>query len=103
VKVLPPCGLGTLAAVIERLAAVVGTDSGPRHLAAALGVPSFAWFGSSHPQVWNPPGARHGFWWSDLPCHGCGRTICPHWNCLPALDAPLASRLVLDHLARHAA
>lgn len=101
-RVLPPCDLGTLAAVIERLSGVVGTDSGPRHLAAALGVPSFAWFGSSDPDIWNPPGAQHGFWWSELSCRGCGRTSCPHWNCLPSLDAPLAARLVLDHLARHA-
>jgi ADP-heptose:LPS heptosyltransferase len=101
-RVLPPGDLGTLAGVIERLSGVVGTDSGPRHLAAALGVPSFAWFGSSHPGIWNPPGAQHGFWWSDLPCRGCGRTSCPHWNCLPSLDAPLAARLVVDHLARHA-
>ncbi len=102
-KVLEPCGLGTLAAVIERLAAVVGTDSGPRHLAAALGVPSFAWFGSSHPEVWTAPGGRQAHWWSDLPCRGCGRTVCPHWNCLPALEPALAARLVLEHLARHGA
>jgi ADP-heptose:LPS heptosyltransferase len=102
-RALSPRDVGTLAAVIARLAAVVGTDSGPRHLAAALGVPSFAWFGSSHPEIWNPPGEAHGLWWTDLPCRGCGRTHCPHWNCLPGLDAPRAARLVLEHLARHAA
>lgn len=101
IRLLPPCDVGTLAAVIERLGAVVGTDSGPRHLAAALGLPTFGWFGPTHPDTWNPAGPRHGFWWTDLPCRGCDRTECPHWNCLPALEPATAARLVLAHLERH--
>ena len=99
---LPPCDVPTLAAVIARLAAVVGTDSGPRHLAAALGIPTFAWFGPTHPDTWSPPGDRHGFWWTDLPCRGCDRTECPHWNCLPNLSPARAAELVLAHLETHA-
>jgi ADP-heptose:LPS heptosyltransferase len=102
VAVLPPCGTGALAGVISQLRAVVGTDSGPRHLAAALGVPSFAWFGPTHPDTWNPPGEQHGFWRTDLPCRACDRTKCPHWNCLPSLSSARASELVLAHLERHA-
>jgi ADP-heptose:LPS heptosyltransferase len=101
VAVLPDCGTGALAAVIAELRAVVGTDSGPRHLAAALGVPSFAWFGPTHPDTWNPPGAAHGHWRTALPCRGCDRTRCPHWNCLPGLAPEAGARLVLDHLERH--
>jgi ADP-heptose:LPS heptosyltransferase len=101
VAALPPCDVAVLAAVIERLAAVVGTDSGPRHLAAALGVPTFAWFGPTHPDTWNPPGDQHGFVRSDLPCRACDRTQCPHWNCMPGLEPEGVSRSVIDHLARH--
>jgi ADP-heptose:LPS heptosyltransferase len=100
-RALPACEVGTLAAVIERLGAVVGTDSGPRHLAAALGVPTFGWFGPTHPDTWNPPGERHGFWRTSLPCRGCDRTQCPHWNCLPALAPAEAASLVLAHLERY--
>ena len=102
VRVLPPCGVAALAAVIARLRAVVGTDSGPRHLAAALGVPSFAWFGPTHPDTWNPPGEEHGYWRTDLPCRACDRTACPHWNCLPSLSPETGSAHVLAHLGRHA-
>ena len=98
---LPSCGVGDLAAVIHELAAVVGTDSGPRHLAAALGVPTFAWFGPTHPDTWSAPFASHGFWRTDLPCRGCDRTACPHWNCMPSLRVAAATRLVLEHLERH--
>ena len=98
---LPPCGIGELMAVIEQLAAVVGTDSGPKHLAAALGVPTFTWYGPTHPDTWSPPGAMHGAWWTPLPCRGCDRTRCPHWNCMPGLTAERAAKLVLEHLERH--
>jgi ADP-heptose:LPS heptosyltransferase len=101
VRVLPPCGVGPLAAVVARLRAVVGTDSGPRHLAAALGVPSFACFGPTHPDTWNPPGEEHGYWRTELPCRACDRTACPHWNCLPSLAPEAGSALVLAHLGRH--
>jgi ADP-heptose:LPS heptosyltransferase len=100
-RVLPPCDVAALAAVIERCAAVAGTDSGPRHLAAALGVPTYAWFGPTHPDNWNPPGESHGYWFTDLPCRGCDRTVCPHWNCLPSLAPERASARVLEHLERH--
>ena len=101
VRALPPCDVPVLAAVIERLSAVVGTDSGPRHLAAALGVPSFAWFGPTHPDTWNPPGELHGFIRTELPCRACDRTSCPHWICMPGLEPDAVSARVLDHLARH--
>jgi ADP-heptose:LPS heptosyltransferase len=100
---LPPCGVETLAGVVARLGAVVGTDSGPRHLAAALDVPTYAWFGPTHPDAWQPAGERHGFWFTGLPCGGCDRTACPHWSCMPSLAPEEASRRVLAHLDRQAA
>ena len=101
VAVLPPCGVPELASVIRRLGAVVGTDAGPIHLAGACGVPTFAWFGPTHPETWTPPGERHAHWWTSLPCRGCDRTVCPHWNCMPELTAPDAAARVLSHLERH--
>lgn len=102
VAVLPECGVGAMTASLAPLAALVGTDSGPRHVAAALGLATFSWFGPTHPDTWQPPGERHGFWRSPLPCAGCDRTRCPHWNCLPGLGGARAADLVLAHLGRHA-
>ena len=101
VRVLPPCGVGELTAVIARLGAVVGTDSGPKHVAAALGVPTYSWYGPTHPDTWSPPGVAHAFWWTPLPCRGCDLTHCPHWNCMPALAEADAARRVIEHLERH--
>jgi ADP-heptose:LPS heptosyltransferase len=101
VRALPPCDVAELAAVIERLGAVVGTDSGPRHLAVALGVPSYAWFGPTHPDTWSPPQGPHAYWRTDLPCRACDRTACPHWSCMPSLDPGTALANVLEHLEGH--
>ena len=86
---------------IARLGGVVGTDSGPRHVAAALGVPTFAWFGPTNPDNWTPPGAEHRVWWTSLPCRGCNRTACPHWNCMPSLDPDHAAEMASAHFTRH--
>jgi len=102
IATLPVCDVATLAALVARLGAVVGTDSGPRHLAAAFGVPTFTWFGPALPEIWTPPGEQHGYWFTALPCRGCNRTACPHWNCLPELSPTRAVELVLGHLDRHA-
>jgi ADP-heptose:LPS heptosyltransferase len=98
VRVLPPCDVAGLAGAIAHLGAVVGTDSGPRHLAAALDVPTYAWFGPTHPDTWQPPGDLHGFWRAPVPCAGCDRTRCPHWICMPSLTADEAARRILEHL-----
>ena len=100
VRVMPPCDVAGLAGAIAHLGAVVGTDSGPRHLAAALGVPTYAWFGPTHPDTWQPPGEAHGFWRAPVPCAGCDRTRCPHWICMPGLTPAEAARRVIDHLDR---
>jgi ADP-heptose:LPS heptosyltransferase len=99
--VLPPCGVGTLAAVVARLGAVIGNDSGPMHIAAAFGVPTFAWFGPTHPDTWTAPAPRHAVWRSSVPCRACDRTVCAHWNCLPELAPERAAELVGEHLRRH--
>jgi ADP-heptose:LPS heptosyltransferase len=47
--------LGTCAAVIDGLDALLTTDSGPAHLAYAVGTPSVTVFVASDPQRWGPP------------------------------------------------
>jgi len=92
--------VAALTGAIAPLRALVGTDSGPRHLAIAFGLPTYTWFGPAHPLAWTPPDdPRHGYWRTSLPCRACERTVCPHWNCLPALAPEAAAGLVLKHLA----
>jgi len=47
-----------LAAVLQRCALFVGNDSGITHLAAAVGTPTVALFGSASNPIWEPHGER---------------------------------------------
>ncbi|MBI5168878.1 MAG: glycosyltransferase family 9 protein [Candidatus Eisenbacteria bacterium] len=102
-RVLPPCGVAELAAVVQRLRAVVGTNSGPQHMAGAFDVASFAFFGPLHPDTWSPRGPRHAYWRTDVPCRACDRTECAHWHCMTRISPGEAADRVLEHLRSHEA
>ncbi len=51
-----PPSVCCLAALLERAAVYLGNDSGPSHLAAAVGVPTVVLFGPSNPRTWAPRG-----------------------------------------------
>lgn len=50
----PEVGLRQMAALLARSAAVVGIDTGPLHVAAALGVPWVGLYGASNPALIGP-------------------------------------------------
>jgi ADP-heptose:LPS heptosyltransferase len=103
IRLLPPGSVEDMICAVRRLAALVGTDSGPRHIAAAFGVPTYTWFGPVEPATWTLPSELHGYWQTDLPCRACGRTTCPHWSCMASLDPDEAADRVLAHLHTHVA
>jgi lipopolysaccharide heptosyltransferase I len=55
----PPTGLRLLAAILRRAAAFVGADTGPMHLAWAVGCPVTALFGPTDPRLNAPLGEGH--------------------------------------------
>jgi heptosyltransferase-1 len=60
-----------LAGVLARAACVVGIDTGPIHVAAALGVPCVVLFGSSDPARTAPSGEGHTVLYRALDCQPC--------------------------------
>jgi heptosyltransferase-1 len=54
------CNVTGLIALMRRMTALVGGDSGPTHLAASLGIPLVALFGPTNPERNGPrgPGAK---------------------------------------------
>jgi ADP-heptose:LPS heptosyltransferase len=50
--------LSRVAALLSLARAAVGNDSGPTHLAAAVGCPTVALFGATDPAVWAPIGSH---------------------------------------------
>jgi heptosyltransferase II len=79
-----PMDLGTAKACIRRCRLMISTDSGPRHVAAALGLPVVTLFGPILP-IWSDnPTQRAVSLVADLDCIGCGKRVCPlgHHRCM---------------------
>jgi heptosyltransferase III len=65
------------AAATSSAALFLGHDSGPAHLAAAIGVPCVAIFGARNlPRVWFPYGSRHRVIYHQTDCAGCRLETC---------------------------
>ena len=70
-------GLGTLKAVIRRLALLVTGDSGPRHFAAAFNVPTVTLFGPTD-ERWSETNRSDEIKMvRDLDCRPCMLRVCP--------------------------
>lgn len=55
-KVLTGVGLGTYAALLQDAALMISNDTGPGHIAAAVGTPLVSVLGPSDPVLWRPWG-----------------------------------------------
>ena len=82
-RVLDVAGLDllTIAAVLERLDLFVTGDTGPMHLAQAVGTPIVAVFGPSDPKRYEPRGLHDVVVRIDLPCSPCNRIRRPPERC----------------------
>jgi ADP-heptose:LPS heptosyltransferase len=87
-------GIGMYAALIAGARLMLGVDSGPLHLAVALGTPSVRLYGPIDPGVFGPWGSpeRHVALASGLACAPCGQLDFPlvelPWHPCMALLAP---------------
>jgi ADP-heptose:LPS heptosyltransferase len=83
-RVVDACGdvtLPELAAVLDRLDVLLTGDTGPMHLATAVGTPTVALFGPSDPRRYGPRSAAADVIRIDLPCAPCGQVRLPPERC----------------------
>jgi ADP-heptose:LPS heptosyltransferase len=100
-----------LAALLEQLDVLVTGDTGPMHLAAAVGTPVVAIFGPSDPVRYAPAGPADRVVRAGLPCSPCNRIRMPPAHCVghipecltsvPASQVYDAVVSSLEHSARH--
>jgi lipopolysaccharide heptosyltransferase I len=74
--------LRELVALLERADLVVANDSGPMHIAAALGRPLVTMFGPTNPLRTGPYGRMDSVVRLDIPCSPCYSRRCSHQSCL---------------------
>jgi lipopolysaccharide heptosyltransferase II len=79
--------LGELAALIARTKVLISNNSGPVHIASALGTPVVDLYALTNPQhtPWQTP---HRVLHHDVPCRWCYRSVCPegHHACLTGVS-----------------
>ena len=92
--------LPMLAEIYKCARAVITTDSGPMHLAAAVGTPVIALFGPTDPARTGPYGKGHTVIRADLPCSPCLLKKCPTKECMKEIT-PEQVYAVLENQIRH--
>ncbi len=92
------------AAIISHLEVLVCNNSGPLHLATALGVPTVSFMGPTNAAQWWPLGGFNiVLRAAGLDCLGCKKGICPKGTneCLTEIDAAQAFDQVSGLLAQN--
>jgi heptosyltransferase-2 len=84
--------LRELAALLSTCRVLLTNDTGPMHLAAAVGTPVVVPFGSTDPSLTGPglPGSStHALLRASVPCAPCFRRVCPiDFRCMKAVGVP---------------
>ena len=85
--------LRELCAALKACELVITNDTGPMHVAAAVGTPVIVPFGSTSPELTGPglPGdARHQLIKSPVPCSPCFRRECPiDFRCMNSITVEM--------------
>ncbi|MBI3355168.1 MAG: glycosyltransferase family 9 protein, partial [Nitrospirae bacterium] len=96
--------LGCLPALLSKAALMITNDSGPMHVAAALGTPVLALFGPTSAVRTGPYGDGHRVLTEQVPCSPCFSRVCrhsPEMECLhlitPTDVVEAARRLLTTH------
>lgn len=97
--------LGHLPALLSNATAMITNDSGPMHIAAALGVPVIAIFGPTSAARTGPYGDGHQVLTSRIPCSPCFSRVCRHdheLECLHLIKPAHVVDVIRPLLAAHA-
>ena len=89
-----------LACIFKKAQLVVTTDSGPMHLACAVGTPVVALFGPTDPARTGPYGAGHTIIRADLPCSHYFLKDCLTIQCMKNITPELVFAVVEDRIKK---
>jgi heptosyltransferase-1 len=90
----------TLAALLRRARLVMGSDSGPIHMAHAMGTPVLMLMGPTDPARHGPYGAPERALWKDLPCGFCYKRFDEPRPCLVTIPPEQVAERAEKALAR---
>ena len=83
-----------LAELYRQCAVVITNDSGPMHIAAAVGTPVIAIFGPTDPALTGPYGNQHIVLRADIPCSPCLSDRCTHQPAMECMSLVTVDRVL---------
>lgn len=89
--------LKSLIEVIRSARFVVSNDSGPMHIAVALGIPVFALFGPANPLRTGPYGRGHTVIREDVLCAPCYKRTCHDLKCMKKMSVEKVFETIKEH------
>lgn len=95
-----PASIGLSKGCLAAADLVISTDSGPRHIAAGLDVPTITLFGPTDPRWSENYQAAAITLQEPVPCGPCGKRVCPlkHHRCMVDLHVDRVFAAVEDRL-----
>lgn len=91
--------LKILGALFENAACVLSTDTGPMHLAGAVGAPVVALFGPTAPWRTGPFGGSHRVVRTRMECSPCFKRDCETTACMAGISVPEVIEAVIGLIA----
>lgn len=101
---IPAVSLSEMAAFLKQLFLLVSNDSGPMHIAAALGVPTIGLFGPTNPFLQGPYGpSGRTVREESVACLGCNQVTCAIGNiCMTGLAPETVMAAVVSYFEQDA-
>lgn len=76
-----------LAAFLQQVALLISVDTGPLHIAGAVGTPVLGIFGRSDFRIWGPRGPADKVICKQPACWPCYQRVCSHHRCMREIGA----------------
>jgi len=93
--------LRKLTALLERASLVIANDTGPMHIASALGRPLVTLFGPTSPIQTGPYQRMDSVVQLDIPCSPCFSRKCTHQSCLRQLEIEPVLQLAATQMTKN--
>jgi heptosyltransferase-2 len=95
--------IGLTKACLRRSRLLVSTDSGPRHFAAAFGVPVVSLFGPTHIAWSDTHYQNETYLQIPVDCGPCQKPVCPlrHHKCMKELSVDMVFDAVSKRIGAH--
>lgn len=94
--------IGEMAGIMKKLKFLITNDTGPKHLATSLGIPTLTLFFSTDDKVWNPPDRRKfSIIRPGIVCSPCNKLKCDTLDCLNVLTPEEVYRKLKPALKRY--